>query len=188
LTPLVHASIRPRTFADVIVLCFASLLTSANWSAFGQCVNPPTLKAGEHWPNGQRVYYTISSSITGAELAGVQAGIAAWSQANQSNGTDNSFAAADTQHPAVLTIVNDSTANGNFGWMTPTFNANGTIASAIISIYINATISPGVRVFDSSQPGYSMAIQKAVMHETGHTMGLDNVLVLAPLKRLARAS
>jgi hypothetical protein len=119
------------------------------------------------------VYYAISSSITGTELAAVQAGIASWN--SQSGLTTYAFEPASEGSPATLTIDNSTTGNGYFGWMTPSYNANGTLQSALIEIYINATISAGVPVFDPSDPGYSAAIQEATEHEIGHTMGLDDM-------------
>jgi hypothetical protein len=57
----------------------------------------------------------------------------------------------------------------------PTLNSNGTIKSTTISIYVNATISPGVPVYNPSGPTYSIAIQKVMQHELGHTMGLADM-------------
>jgi hypothetical protein len=103
------------------------------------------VQSGEHWPSGT-VYYAISSNIASgsSEATGVNAAISAWNYANSTNGINVTFEPATAQNPAVLTIENLASGTGYFGYFTPgNLNSNGTLQSATIDIYINATLPGG---------------------------------------------
>jgi hypothetical protein len=85
------------------------------------CTTCPT-QSNHNWQQGSIVYYSLGN-ISGAEATEIQQAVSNWNTANQHNNSDVTFAAADAQHPAVMTF-NNGTTNPGVGAST-TLNYDG---------------------------------------------------------------
>ncbi|HVF89427.1 MAG TPA: M57 family metalloprotease [Blastocatellia bacterium] len=146
----------------VIIILFADLIVT-------QADCPATASA--KWQKGKAAYYSISSNVNDEQKAQIERGLSDWDSANQGNGSDVKFRPADASHPANMTIQMGALAAGN---PAKTISAGSPITSASITINPDSTYSNGVKVFDPTKPGYDTIFEKVILHEVGHTMGLDH--------------
>jgi|GEM_PF-4800272 len=132
---------------------------------------PPQDNTYRGWAKGSTVYYDYSSmpeNIRGS----IQSAIDKWNTANGTNGSGVTFAPADANHPATLTVhVGTYHDSGGFhpAGNTMTTGPGGIVTSSNINIDIN---NMGGGWFSQSAPSYQTAILKAMLHEIGHTMGI----------------
>lgn len=166
------------TATAVLLFLGVMLFVNANTiCAQTQAGCAPLLTNGvKGWAKGATVYYDVSSLPGGptgkAQVNAVKA-FNAWNTANSTNGSGVNFQPSSAQNPATFTVV-VGTAGGNVAQVTP--NApSGTVISAAAEINLNNTT-----LFDPNVTGYSDAILKAMLHEIGHTMGLDDMPLPTP--------
>jgi hypothetical protein len=100
----------------------------------------------------------------------------AWNTANGQNNSGVTFVAADTSHPAVLTL-RVGVPEGGVPAGTNIQNTEGSTSSESAEIIINAN---NTNYFNPSVAGFNLAVFKAFLHEIGHTMGLGDVPIPNP--------
>src|SRR5262249_123829 len=102
-----------------------------------------------------------------------------WTAANNTNGSGVGFLPANSGHPAMLTVQAGAfQKNGVSSAAGTTITAvNGEVTSATTNIDI---FNFGGNFFDSSQDNFLPWMLKLMLHEIGHTMGLNDVDVPNP--------
>jgi hypothetical protein len=130
----------------------------------------PSIKG---WAKGSTVYYDVSGIPTGKRQENVIKAFTAWNTANASNGSGVNFQPSSAQHPATFTVT-VGTAGGNPAQVMTTA-PTGTVVSAAAQINLNDTT-----LFDPNMDGFSESILKAMLHEIGHTMGLNDMPIPNP--------
>ncbi len=113
------------------------------------------------------VYYDLSGLPEGVRQQAAAA-FAAWTEANKTNGSGVTFAPSDAGHPANFT-VGVGAAEGRPGRTYTSLDTSELSTGAPTTLDLN---NPDF--FDPSVEGYGTAILKIMLHEIGHTMGLND--------------
>jgi hypothetical protein len=159
-------------FITTILFCVGSL------NAYAQGC-PALYSPNRGWAQNTIVQYAFDPGFTDEQKRQIRATAAEWNRANSVNNSKVSFV-EDTSgtnaklrfqiaSPGVLPPGNPADYQANYDAATFTIN------SAVIRYDPNNTF-PGTStlVSDPTQPGYSTVITKLILHEMGHTMGLDH--------------
>jgi hypothetical protein len=181
-------------------LYLASFVTRVEQPVSCQTPAGCPVNTGRHWPKGKVVKYRLDglnatsliSASTAKDLA--RQAFGNWSLANQANDSNVTFQEAQPGEAAQIT-VNTATSRIMSGTrdvkaevaIVPDSSSGG-ISSAIIRIDLNNEGHPRLsecggappeglscQFFDPFAPNLETAIIRSIMHEIGHTMGLENV-------------
>lgn len=135
-----------------------------------QSCNPPLDSTIRGWTSYTTVYYDVSGLSGSARTQAISA-FNKWNAANQSNGSGVQFQPANASHPANFTVQAGS-AGGYPASSAIARTGAGIVTGNTTTIDINNT-----NLYDPSQPGYDTVIEKVMLHEIGHTMGLGDMPV-----------
>jgi hypothetical protein len=139
--------------------------------------NCATRTSFEGWAKCSIVFYCFHSSVSNQQKTQIERAITKWNTANQSNNSKVKFRPVTSGFSCELTFKSDNAASNDPAATDPA--GGGTplrITSATITFYPNGTFpNTTTKFFDSSQPGFSNAYEKAALHEIGHTMGLNHL-------------
>jgi|GEM_PF-2556371 len=141
--------------------------------------------SGYSVPPGTIIYYQFDSKSqtlippgigANTPTSQITAAFNAWSASNnQPGGSGTTFALADANHPATVTISADQAAS-NAG--ATTIANTGLISMnnpATIIFHPNAVLTgTPTSAFQVSQPGYDSVYLQVALHEIAHLMGIDD--------------
>jgi hypothetical protein len=156
----------------VICLCVFTFASASD--LYAQCA----VNSGPAWKKGSTVNYFIDPSLPSEQQSQLREAIRLWNAENQANGSSVKFEVTSSAASAQLNFIPNGEnlvrdRNGNLvnaaGLMSPTKNADGTLASA--TIRVDPTHRAGI---DPSAAGSDTIFLKTYLHEIGHTMGLDH--------------
>jgi hypothetical protein len=124
------------------------------------------------WAKGRTVRYNISALPDGsADSPREQARRAfeKWTTANQGNGSNVTFLLVTSDAEFTVTASDTASKRGTSQLGVGSGVTNEATASAQTTLAIGNT-----NFFDPTQPGYANAIEKTMLHEIGHSMGLTS--------------
>lgn len=122
------------------------------------------------------MYYCYDSTITSTQRTQFDRAISTWNSASQSNNTKVKFQAASGTSTCALVIKNDNSV-ANTPAVTDPSGSNSEIHNAMITFYPNGVfVGTTTKFYDPNQAStYSTIWEKALLHEIGHTLGLDHL-------------
>ncbi len=148
--------------------------TRLNTVASSGC--PPLNSNVKGWPKNTTIYFDVSDLI-GTQQTQARSAFQKWTDANTNNNTSGvRFVEKGPNTPAAtFTVKRGHVAGSNAAQSDITTNANGIVTGAIVNIdvYDFAKTNPG-------QSGYDNIFLKIMLHEIGHTMGLDDIPIPNP--------
>jgi predicted Zn-dependent protease len=135
-----------------------------------------TLASFHGWAKCSIVYYCYDSTITSTQRTQFDRAISTWNSVSQSNNTKVKFQAASGTSTCALVIKNDNSV-ANMPAVTDPSGSNSEIHNAMITFYPNGVfVGTTTKFYDPSQAStYSTIWEKALLHEIGHTLGLDHL-------------
>lgn len=159
--------------AAISALLLTSLiLGNAVEASTGCAPNDPDIHG---WPKNSTVYYSIGG-FPPAVQAQIEQAFALWNAANGQNGSNVTFQAEDENHPATFTVSPGPAvaSTGPAAALTNVISPFGTTTGAQTLIDIDNTEDTW---YAEGQTGYDNVFLKVMLHEIGHTMGLNDVPV-----------
>lgn len=106
----------------------------------------------------------------------LEAAFQKWTAANGGNGSRVTFAPVDAAHPNATFVVQTGSACGTQGCTSGrtdvAHNAAGVVSGAVTTLDIN---NQSGTFFDTQSSSFINALLKVMLHEIGHTMGLNDV-------------
>jgi hypothetical protein len=169
-----------RAFMASAVLCLTALLVSGSMKAVrAQSGCPPVDQAVAGWAQGTTVYYDINTLPPSIRIQLTDA-FQKWTEANSSNGSGIKFAPADATHPPNFTVQagRAMTSSGDSHPAITTMSpVTGNVTSAVTNIDV---FNAGGNWYDTNRSDFETAMLKVMLHEIGHTMGIDDVPVPTP--------
>jgi hypothetical protein len=165
---------------DLIVLRYINqfgIPLLLNTNAQTGCPPPDNDLAG--WQQGTVVYYDIST-LPSDMRSSVENAFNEWSRSNVTNCSNVSFAPASGGAAAKFIVqVGPLQRNGNYSAAGTNIglNASRTVIQATTFFDINNHNPQGRIFWDRNRADFSTGIFKVMLHEIGHTMGLNDVSV-----------
>lgn len=155
--------------ASSLLLIFVMFVTSTTVPQAQTSTCAPLDSAIKGWPSGSAVYYDVSGLPEPARSQAVDA-FREWNTANNSSNTSGVvFYPSDAAHPPNFSIINAS-AGGS-----PAHSAIGVNPSTRVTQSVTTKIDVNnPAIYSSSQPGYNTVFKKVMLHEIGHTMGIND--------------
>ena len=168
---------RTRSFVSIGSLAVVAIMAAVAFDgvallcAQSNCAVSSTPRG---WGKGKEVRYNVSAlPDDGSENSPrkqARRAFEKWHNANQSNGSGVKFKEV-TSGTTEFTVISAS-AGGKRAQTTLTV---GSGASNEATLSAQAKLDLGnTQFFDPAQPGYANAIEKAMLHEIGHSMGLSS--------------
>jgi predicted Zn-dependent protease len=164
-----------------VMLLFAAVLFCAGaLNAYAQGC-PTLLSPNRGWAQNTIVRYAFDTGFTDEQKRQIRAAAAEWNRANSLNNSKVSFVEDTSGTNFTLKFLIGTLGAGNPAVYNATYDgATFTIKSATITYDPNNTFPGSAQlVADPNLPGYSTMVMKLVLHEMGHTMGLDHPFVPA---------
>lgn len=154
------------------MLLTSLILVIAVQASTGCAPNDPDIHG---WAKNTTVYYSIGG-FSPAVQAQIEQAFALWNTANGQNGSNVTFQAEDANNPATFTVSAGPAvaSSGSSAGLTNIFHPFGTVSGA--QTLIDVDNSQGTW-FAEGQAGYDNVFLKIMLHEIGHTMGLNDVPV-----------
>lgn len=161
-----HSPFARHTFLTtwLLILFFGS-------SSQSSC--PPLDSGVTGWPQDTTVYYDVSAIPSGLQSQ-VIAAFNAWNTANGQNNTGVSFQPADAQNPATYTVQTGGSGSPASTAISHPSQGNTTVSGATTTIDVN---NVNGNWYDSGAAGYSNVFLKVMLHEIGHTLGLNDAAI-----------
>ena len=166
-------------------------VTSSSAVALGQCSGEPPQGSYAVSAANTTIYYQLDSSLitispgpsSPSVTTQIQAAFAAWSQANQTNGSGTTFVQTTAgQTPSVIVVASQEAVSG-YESQTQV-NGSSVVAPgnpATITLYPQATLSgTNTSAFQATATGYTSAYQQVMLHEIGHVMGFADYTTAVP--------
>ena len=166
----------------VVFLCgciISMLLTLATYPGSVAATTCATLISGQPgWLKNSNVKYFIDGpSFTSAESTQVRNAIRDWSYHNLTINCSNVYFSVDIGSPAFSISSNIGALQSDPDAVAATLNTvvGGVVAGASIVYFWGCTFSGGGNCWNrNGSTVYYNAVRKTMLHETGHTMGLDH--------------
>jgi len=122
------------------------------------------------------VYYDINTLPAGTARTQAVDAFTAWNLKLEAKGINVEFIASDANHPPTFTVQVGSNPNGGTARTIISHQPNaGSTVSAVTTIDANNT-----NLIDADHVGYSSIFLKIMLHEIGHTLGLNDMPVPEP--------
>jgi len=148
------------------------ILATAVSASTGCAPNDPQVWG---WPKNTTVYYSIGGFPPDVQ-AQIEHAFTLWNNANSTNDSNVTFQPEDENHPATYTVSPGPavTSSGASAGLTNIINPGGPVTGAQTLIDIDNTQG---NFFAAGQTGYDNVFLKIMLHEIGHTMGMNDVPV-----------
>jgi hypothetical protein len=142
---------------------------------------PTLLSPNRGWAQNSIVRYAFDNGFTDEQKRQIRAAASEWNRANSLNNSKVSFVEDTSGTNFSLKFVTGALGAGNPAVYNATYDGTTlTIKSATITYDPNNTFPGSAQLIaDPTKPGYSTVVMKLVLHEMGHTMGLDHPVVPA---------
>lgn len=142
---------------------------------------PTLLSPNRGWAQNSIVRYAFDNGFTDEQKRQIRAAASEWNRANSLNNSKVSFVEDTSGTNFSLKFVIGALGGGNPAVYNATYDGTTlTIKSATITYDPNNTFPGSAQLIaDPAKPGYSTVVMKLVLHEMGHTMGLDHPVVPA---------
>jgi hypothetical protein len=172
-----------KRWLSITLLCCVAVMGLAYSVALAESGCPPVdYGMTAAWSGrGSTVYFNINGFPANIRPQ-VEAAFNKWNAANQTNGTNIHFVPADATHPANFSVQVGPTTGVHHQDGSVTYNAaetlmrgnptTGVVTSATTYVDLNNVRGTW---YDQNQASFADAILKVMLHEIGHTMGLNDV-------------